>query len=595
MKSSKIIVMAMLITNLGFSQESHVALYNGVPTLFINDEAIAPTSLFVYEPPNNKSQYPYDSPEWLPAYKGLIDKVASTGLSYLGIRWYFFYPMFETGTEPEVYGSEIDFTKMDALFDYAEEKGVYLMPSIWTSWPPEWWREQHEDELQHDYTNPPIIDEGVSLNNPDYWEVMDEYIRVSVERYRSHPALLGWDVRVGITNENNYGPSYTSDPDNPPTSWADYSPYAKGRFQSWLEERYGSIEALNSAWGSQFTSFDDVEPPMPEEPGGGSPELAANGAGDTRPEMKDWLEFRLDEKGEDWNHFIDLVESLDPDHIIAMNPVNPLLTPALPTAKSGTADGPEWTRYSNVDMVLIHPRISYYEDPTQWNAENSHLFAFIAYARHLGKIATFAMEDIADQEGEPVSEDRIRSLIPMLAQAGGGMGWVTSPSGQLAWDEELEIIAEYTDLFEPDNRSVNIPEIAILVDPKGEQVEYSLSMLKSRCVDRKDFYPTLYNAGIEIDPLETAEVIADPQILDNYIGIVVANIARLDTNVALILDNYTQSGGGLFIAGRTGIFDSVGNNDYTALKTLLGLSSMLTDDATSYATWSFDSSSDPLL
>ena len=157
------------------------------------------------------------------------------------------------------------------------------------------------------------------------------------------------------------------------------------------------------------------------------------------------------------------------------------------------------------------------------------------------------------------------------------------------------IIAEYTDLFEPDNRSVNPPQIAILVDPGNEQIEYNLGMRESRSIDRINFYTTIYNAGIEIDPIEVAEVIADPQILDNYKGVVVANLVRFNTTAAQTLYNYAQSGGGLFIAGRTGIFNSAGNNNYTAFKTLLGLNSTPKDDAISYAVWSFDSGNDPLL
>ena len=41
----------------------------------------------------------------------------------------------------------------------------------------------------------------------------------------------------------------------------DYNPKMIARFSTWLRERYGQIATLNAAWGSQYASFDAVEPP----------------------------------------------------------------------------------------------------------------------------------------------------------------------------------------------------------------------------------------------------------------------------------------------------------------------------------------------
>jgi hypothetical protein len=583
---------------------SFIKVVNGVPTLHINNKAVAPISLFIY---NSETTVSYNSANWLTIFKSYVDKAKNTGVTYLSFELYFHSPMFATTTQPGVIGSDLELTKMDELFNYAQQRGIYLLPTIWVSNPPEWWISGHMDALQigYDETSPPIDIKliGASFNNPDYWKIMDEYVRIVIERYKSHPALLGWSPCVGITRENNYGPSYLSSPFNPPTSWADYSAYAQGRFRAWLTEKYSTNATLQSAWNNATVTLTSAELPKPLNSITFSRDTIGNGAGDTRMQMKDWLQFRLDEKGKDWKHVTDLVKSYDPSHIIVMNPADPLFAANAPTTKNGAADGPEWTRYPNVDMVIFHPRISYNEAEGNSNTQNYTLFAFIAYARHLGKIATFSFEDTGDMVngGNVESYERIRSLAPMVASAGGSMGWVieSSRSGLPVWsDLELAEIGKYTYLFDPANCNVTIPQVAILVDPRGAQTEYTLGGAlspDSRSKDRTNFYATLYNAGIEIDPLEVAEVAANPQILDNYKGVIVADIARLNTGVAQLLYEYGRRGQGLFIGGRTGIFDSIGNNDYSALKTLLGLSSLPTSDMTSYASWSFNSSSDPLL
>lgn len=67
-----------------------------------------------------------------------------------------------------------------------------------------------------------------------------EYVKRTVNRYKDHPALETW----WLINEPGQGPSS--------------SPLAIARFKAWLEKRYISIQALNSSWRKNFSSFNDV-------------------------------------------------------------------------------------------------------------------------------------------------------------------------------------------------------------------------------------------------------------------------------------------------------------------------------------------------
>jgi len=84
-----------------------------------------------------------------------------------------------------------------------------------------------------------------------YREESGRITRAVAERYGRHPAVRAWQT------DNEYGCHSTI---------VSLSADARAGFRRWLADRYGSIEALNAAWGAAFwsqeyTSFDAVDPP----------------------------------------------------------------------------------------------------------------------------------------------------------------------------------------------------------------------------------------------------------------------------------------------------------------------------------------------
>jgi beta-galactosidase len=76
--------------------------------------------------------------------------------------------------------------------------------------------------------------------------------RALAERYGRHPALIAWQT------DNEYGCHDTV---------LSYSPQAVRCFRLWLRARYGTVEALNAAWGNAFwsqevRSFDEIDAPI---------------------------------------------------------------------------------------------------------------------------------------------------------------------------------------------------------------------------------------------------------------------------------------------------------------------------------------------
>lgn len=81
----------------------------------------------------------------------------------------------------------------------------------------------------------------------------EKFLRAVVSQVGRHPALFAWE------------------PMNEPHQWVDleqtppgvfcYCEATRAAFRSWLQARYGSLEALGKAWGRRFSSWDDVRPP----------------------------------------------------------------------------------------------------------------------------------------------------------------------------------------------------------------------------------------------------------------------------------------------------------------------------------------------
>jgi beta-galactosidase len=90
------------------------------------------------------------------------------------------------------------------------------------------------------------------FSSPSYRAQSARISTAVAERYGQHPAVAAWQT------DNEYGCHLTV---------LSYSASARAGFRTWLQERYGTVEALNHAWGTVFwsqevRSFDEVDPPV---------------------------------------------------------------------------------------------------------------------------------------------------------------------------------------------------------------------------------------------------------------------------------------------------------------------------------------------
>ena len=134
---------------------------------------------------------------------------------------------------------EYDFRQLDDIIDLLHEAGIDVDLATPTAAPPAWFWKKYPDSR-------PVTRDGITLGNgsrgmvspssPDYRRAAAAITEQLARRYANHPALVLWHVH------NEYGAPVSD-------SYDEASVLA---FRDWLRARYGSLDALNAAWGTTF-------------------------------------------------------------------------------------------------------------------------------------------------------------------------------------------------------------------------------------------------------------------------------------------------------------------------------------------------------
>ncbi len=134
---------------------------------------------------------------------------------------------------------EYDFGWMDRLFALLHDAGIRISLGTPTASPPAWFFHEHPEArvVTRDGTVLGFGSRGMaSPSSAAYRKASMSIARVLARRYGDHPALAVWHVH------NEYGAPVAEC----------YSDESTRAFRRWLQDRYGSLDALNQAWGTAF-------------------------------------------------------------------------------------------------------------------------------------------------------------------------------------------------------------------------------------------------------------------------------------------------------------------------------------------------------
>lgn len=206
---------------------------------------------------------------------------------------------------------KFDFAWLDRAIDLASRAGLKVVLCTPTPCPPAWMGEKYP-EIYLVGGNGRRLEHGTRANGSLASDVFRRATKRIVEelarRYGRDERVWGWQL------------------DNEPSAPADYSPAARAKFQSWLERKYGTIDALNKAWGGNFwsTKYDRFgQVLIPNESLFGEDALSPHALLDfrrfTADTQADFLHFQRDilrayVRPEQWitTNYINVIDSADP-------------------------------------------------------------------------------------------------------------------------------------------------------------------------------------------------------------------------------------------------------------------------------------------
>lgn len=127
----------------------------------------------------------------------------------------------------------------DRFLNLAEREGIRVIFCTPTATPPAWLTNKYPEVLNADI-NGVLYRHGArrhyNYNSPKYLELCARIVEKSAGHYAKHPAVIGWQIDNELNCELDMF----------------YSESDSKAFRRFLKEKYGTLEELNKAWGTEF-------------------------------------------------------------------------------------------------------------------------------------------------------------------------------------------------------------------------------------------------------------------------------------------------------------------------------------------------------
>ncbi|MFF1573476.1 beta-galactosidase [Leifsonia sp. NPDC058292] len=449
--------------------------------------------------------------------------------------------VFSWGTV-ELEEGQFDWSATDEIIELLWAHGIAIDLATPTAAPPSWLLTSHPEILPQDKDLIPQFP-GARLgwcpSSPVFRDKSLTFVTELVNRYAHHPAVALWHVSNELGGGNG-------------RCYCDVSARA---FRHWLESKYSSIDALNSAWGSDFWghrygNFDQVHPPRGNE--------AQNPAA-----ILDFDRFSSDELLGQFLAERDVIKSVDPNALVTTNfMVGP------------SQDVVNYPRWAEVVDVVANDHYTIPDDPH--SAQDIAFSGDRSRGMSAGHGPWLLMEhSVSGGTWHRVNRSKaprelIRNSLGHIARGSDGalfFQWRSSPSGaeqffsgmvphagtdSKIWRETKELGGILQKLGDVAGSRVAPAEVAILFDDeagwaltRGMKPRHGLSY----GAEARKWHRALWEKNIPVD------IIGPWADLTSYELVIVPTLHLVDDSSARNIESVVSNGGTVIVTYLSGVVD----------------------------------------
>lgn len=212
-KSMIVVLMATLMVGLSARSQQ--------TSPFFPAKNLITTGIYYYPEHWDESQWDRD-----------IKKIADMGYEFVHVAEFAWFRL-----EPEE--GKFDFAWLDKVILLCEKYHLKVLMCTPSATMPAWMRDKYPETylMYGNYIRGEHGTRGLGSNaNEKYRFFVERAVTELAKHYGQNKTVVGWQL------------------DNEPDAKTDYSPSAQAGFRKWLQRRYKTIEALNTAWGTAFWS-----------------------------------------------------------------------------------------------------------------------------------------------------------------------------------------------------------------------------------------------------------------------------------------------------------------------------------------------------
>ncbi|MCI0578279.1 MAG: beta-galactosidase [Chloroflexi bacterium] len=434
---------------------------------------------------------------------------------------------------------EYHFEWLDQLMDSLAENGIRAILATPSGAKPAWMSQVYPEIRlvdEHGRREPHRLRHNHCPTSPIYRQKVKQMNTLLAERYKEHPALLLWHV------SNEYG------------AHGCHCGLCYAAFRKWLQERYGSLDALNHAWWTTFwshryTDWSQIEPV----------DRSVHGL------MLDWMRFISDQVIDFYLAEIEPLQEIAPDVPITTNFMQPNV-------------GLDYWKFAQyVDVVSWDSYPRWHSQQEEWPIGLKTAFFHDLHRSYKRQPFLLLESTPSVTNWQGISRPKkpgLHFLSSLQAVAHGSNGvqyfqWRQSRGGQEKFHgavvghvshghtrifQEVTAVGRYLAQLGDLVNTCNRAEVAILYDlqnewalnlaqlPRSEEKHY-----QERCVAH---YQPFWEKGITVDLIDSSTADLSP-----YKLIVAPMLYMLRDGIEERLGRFVHQGGTLVITYLSGLVD----------------------------------------